>query len=99
MMEWLGMDEQALRLAFWLVVFYLGCGVLFAWGREIFHFLRFPIHVYRYRNPFDRKCIHCGYHENVYDTGFGTHWEAMDSGKAGQRCSRKDAKEQNAALG
>ena len=80
-------------LAFWLIFFYVGCGVIWAWGRNIAWFLRLPVHVYRYRNPFDRTCIHCGYKENMFETIGGCHWEEMDSGHVGHRCSQKDAKE------
>lgn len=80
------------HLAFWIGVFYGGFFFLVFWGRELFSFLRFPVHVYRYRNPYDRKCVHCGYHENMFETIGGLRWEEMDSGHAGHRCSQKDAK-------
>lgn len=49
-------------------------------------------HTYRYRNPYDRKCVKCGYHENMYQYAFGSSgWETMHYGKAGHVCSNSKA--------
>lgn len=49
-------------------------------------------HTYRYRNPYDRKCTTCGYHENKYQYATGQQrWETMHYGKAGHACSHAEA--------
>jgi len=86
------MTAQEIELAAVLFGAFFVIALMFGYGRTIFRWLGFPVHRFRYRNPYDRKCVHCGYHEQMFLTIGGSHWETMDNGKAGHRCSRRDAK-------
>lgn len=51
--------SQAARLAIGIGVYYGSFFLIFFRGRLLFRFLGFPVHVYSYRNPFDRTCVYC----------------------------------------
>lgn len=73
--------------------------ILLPW-RRLLSKLGFPVHDFRYRNPYNRTCTKCSQHQNYYcwawnwgktnDHGW---WEIMDHGRPGHNCSDKDAKE------
>ena len=47
--------------------------------RLILNYLLKSIHLWEYRNPYSRKCLRCGRHEDMYSyaDGTGVEWEEM----------------------
>ena len=50
-------------------------------ARPVLRLAGLPIHIWVYRNPYDRTCKHCGEHQNFYQwtwsIGDNGWWEKM----------------------
>lgn len=71
--------------------------VLLVYWRTVLRALGLPVHQYRYRNRFNRKCVSCDQHEMMYHTISGAEWEEMHPGHTGHQCSSRRAVDKHAA--
>lgn len=57
--------------------------------RKFLRYIGLPVHVWKYRSPYARKCIHCNLQQNVYDYGGKVQiWEDMVSKRTSSSCNK-----------
>lgn len=79
------MDEQTHGLVLLIVTmtgFYVGLIVMWIYWRRIVRIFGIPVHIFQYRNPYSRTCIHCGLCQDQYQWSWNKSsdpgwWETM----------------------